>query len=176
MDTLRRLPLEQPLLGFLMQGPLHGYDLHRRAVQELGQIWYLGISHVYGALKQLEQAGLVERTSASQESRRARRVYRITPAGRQCFHDWVRQPVVTMRRVRVEFLAKLYFFRALGLEGVEGLVTAQEAVCRERLAYLEQQAAQCAPGDFARLAFDFRRRQVAAILDWLVACREELGA
>jgi len=170
------LPLEQPLLGFLMQGPLHGYDLHRRVKQELGQVWYVGISHVYGGLKQLEQAGWVECVSAPQRGRRVRRVYRITPAGREHFRAWVQQPVAKMRRVRVEFLAKLYFFRALGLEGVEALVAAQEAVCRERLMRLEQQAAQCAPEDFARLVFDFRRRQVAAILDWLAAWQEEWGA
>lgn len=176
MKTLRRLPLEQLLLGFLMQGPLHGYDLHRRVERELGQVWYVGLSHVYGALKQLEQAGLVECDSASRRNRRERRIYRITPAGREHFCAWVRQPVATMRRVRVEFLVKLYFFRALGLEGIGELVAAQEAVCRERLARLEQQAAQCAPADFARLVFDFRRRQVAAILEWLTVCREELGA
>ena len=34
--TRRRLPLEKVLLGFLMQGPLHGYDLHRRVETELG--------------------------------------------------------------------------------------------------------------------------------------------
>jgi DNA-binding PadR family transcriptional regulator len=175
MDDQRRLPLEQPLLGFLMQGPLHGYDLHRRAVDELGPLWYMGISHVYGALKQLERAGLVECAPGPQESRRTRRIYRITPAGRKRFRDWVQQPVPTMRRMRVEFLAKLYFFRAQSLAGGGELITAQEEVCRERAARLEQQAAQCVPGDFARLVFDFRRRQVEAILEWLAACREELG-
>jgi DNA-binding PadR family transcriptional regulator len=175
MHDQRRLPLEQPLLGFLMQGPLHGYDLHRRAEEELGQVWYMGISHVYGALQQLERAGLVECASGSQRSRRIRRVYRITASGRKHFRDWVQQPVPAMRRVRVEFLAKLYFFRALRLEGAAGLIAAQEAICQERMARLEQQAAQCAPGDFARLVLDFRRRQVEAILEWLAACREGLG-
>ncbi len=176
MSGERRLPLEQPILGFLMQGPLHGYDLHRRAMDELGSLWYMGISHIYGALKQLERGGLVECVAGPRENRRTRKVYRITPAGRKSFRAWVRQPVTTMRRVRVEFLAKLYFLRALGLGGAAELIAAQEAVCRERLAYLEQRAAQCAPGDFDRLVFDFRRRQVEAILEWLVACREEWSA
>ena len=69
MNSQRRLPLDQALLGFLMQGPMHGYDLHRRAESELGRIWYMGLSNVYGALKRLEQTGQVESTLSPQESR-----------------------------------------------------------------------------------------------------------
>jgi len=173
MNGRRRLPLEQALLGFLMDGLMHGYDLHRRVEDELGRIWYMGISNVYGALKRLERAGQVESTLSPQESRPPRKVYRITPAGRESFLDWIQQPVPTMRDMRVEFPAKLYFFHALGLEGARELIAAQETVCRERIERLERSAAQCGPHDFDRLVFDFRRRQVGAILEWLKSCREE---
>lgn len=69
-------------------------------------------------------------------------------------------------------LAKLYFFRALGLGGDEELIAAQEAVCRERVERLERSAAQCDLQDFNRLVFDFRRRHIEAILDRLQVCRE----
>ena len=175
MSDRRRLPLEQALLGFLMQGRMHGYDLHQRVEDELGVIWYMGISNIYGALKRLEQVGHVESTLSPQEGRPPRKVYRITPAGRRSFLDWVRRPIPTMRDIRVEFLAKLYFFRALGLEGAEELIVAQEAICRERVARLEQSAAQCSPHDFNRLVYDFRRCQIEAILDWLQVCRRRIS-
>ncbi len=174
MNGRRRLPLEQALLGLLMQEPVHGYDLYQRVEDELGVVWYMGISNIYGALKRLEHAGQVEFTLSPQEGRPPRKVYRITSAGERSFLDWVRQSVPTMRDMRVEFLAKLYFFRALGLEGVGGLIAAQEAVCRERVERLERSAAQCGRRDFNRLVYDFRRRQVEAILDWLQMCREEM--
>jgi len=173
MEHPRREPLEVAILGFLMQGPLHGYDLHRRVEDELGRIWTIGLSNLYGALKRLEKAGQITCTLTPQESRPPRKVYTITPAGRDIFLDWVQHPVPAMRKVRIEFLAKLYFHRTLNLEGTAALIAAQEAMCRERIAGLEQSAAQCAPHDFARLVFDFRRRQVQAILDWLAACRQE---
>ena len=47
MSRRQRLPMEQALLGFLLEGPKHGYDLHQRVEEELGQIWYMGISNVY---------------------------------------------------------------------------------------------------------------------------------
>ena len=173
MDHHQREPLEVAILGFLMQGPLHGYDLHRRVEGELGRIWTIGLSNLYGALKRLEKAGYITCTLAPQENRPPRKVYALWPAGQEEFLDWVQRPVRAMREVRIALLAKLYFHRMLDLEGTAALIAAQEAICRERVTWLEQSAAQCAPHDFARLVFDFRRRQVQAILDWLAACRQE---
>jgi PadR family transcriptional regulator AphA len=173
MSDRRRLSMEQALLGFLMGGAAHGYELHGRVEEELGRIWTMGVSNIYGALKRLEQAGQVESTLTPQENRPPRKVYRITPAGRRSFLGWVQRAVPSIRDMRVEFPAKLYFFHALGLEGAGELLVAQEAVCRERIERLERRAARCSPRDFDRLVFDFRRRQIEAILAWLKYCGEE---
>lgn len=173
MSQRPRLPLEQALLGLLMKGSMHGYDLHRRTKSELGRIWYMGMSNVYNALKRLEQSGYVESTLTPQEGHPPRKVYRITRAGRQAFRDWVRQPAPNMRRLRVELLAKLYFLRTLGLKGAEKLIADQQAICRERIARLEDSTTSCEPDDFDRLVFDFRRRQVVSIMEWLEEYQEE---
>ncbi len=169
----RRLPLEQALLGFLMREPMHGYDLHQQVEAELGEIWYMGISNIYGALKRLEQSGQVESDFVPRNDRPSRKVYRITLTGEQSFLGWLQQPIPAMREMRVEFPAKLHFFRALGLAGVDDLIAAQEAVCRERVVRLEQGMGRCSPHDVNWLVFDFRRRQIEAIIDWLQVCREE---
>jgi len=173
MGRRKRLPLEQVLLGFLMQEPMHGYDLHQQIEADLDEIWYIGISNVYSALKRLEQSSKVKSTLVQQESHPSRKVYTITSAGEQSFLDWLHQSITTMRRVRVEFPTKLYFFRALRLENMDDLIAAQEAVCRRYAKRMEQQAAQCSPHDINRLAFDFRRRQIEAIINWLQFCRQE---
>jgi DNA-binding PadR family transcriptional regulator len=153
---------------------MHGYDLHRRAQDELGHIWHMGISNIYGALKQLKKVGHVESTLTPQDTRPPRKVYRITRSGRKSFRNWVKQPVPSIRRLRVEFLAKLYFLHTLGLKGAEELIAAQEVICQERIAGIEQALAECDPQDFSRLVFDFRHRQIKAILNWLKACRRKL--
>jgi DNA-binding PadR family transcriptional regulator len=158
--------LEQVLLGFLMHDQLHGYALHQRAEEELGRIWYIGISNVYGTLKDLEESGHVE-SSLDERSYPPRTVYRITADGRENFLAWVRAPVRAIRDLRVELLAKLYFFRALRLDGVQALLAAQEAFCRERLEQLRPRAAEGRQNDFTRLVADFRRHRIQATLDWL---------
>jgi DNA-binding PadR family transcriptional regulator len=174
MSEQRRLPLEQALLGFLVQGSMHGYDLHRHTQEELGHIWHMGISNVYGAMKKLEKEGYVESTLSPQDSRPPRKVYRITRSGRESFRNWVKQPVPNIRRLRVEFLAKLYFLHTLGMHGVEDLIVAQKAICQERIARLKQGVTECEPQDFDRLVFDFRIHQIEAILDWLETCQKKL--
>jgi DNA-binding PadR family transcriptional regulator len=159
-------PLEQALLGFLMQDSAHGYALHQRAEEELGRIWYIGISNVYGTLKDLEETGQV-RSSRDEEGYPPRKVYRITAKGRENFLAWVREPVPAVRDMRVELLAKLYFFHTLGLEGREDFLDAQEAWCRERLEYLEQDTVQRPHDQFERMVSDFRRHRIQATLDWL---------
>lgn len=154
-----------------MQGPAHGYALHQRADEELGRIWYMGMSNVYGTLKDVEASGLVE-VSLDQDSYPPRKVYAITPAGRESFLAWVRDPVPAIRDMRVEFLAKLYFFSTLNLEGAERLLEAQRTICRQRLEELEQRAAEGTEEAFERIVSAFRRRRIEASIDWLRACQE----
>lgn len=164
-------PLDQALLGFLLQGATHGYALHERAEKDLGRIWTMGMSNVYGTLKQLEDAGYVDLT-VDDESYPPRKVYSITSGGRQRFLGWVREPVPAMRDMRVEFLAKLYFFHTLNLDGMSALLEAQRQACRERLDELEK-GAQGGEDSFERLVYDFRRRRIEATLDWLRTVEDE---
>ncbi len=161
------LPLDQLALGFLMSGPAHGYDLHRRIARELGPVWRVGMGHLYNALRDLERAGRVQSTLIPQADRPPRKIYAITLAGQEAFLEWVRRPVPAVRDLRTEFLAKLYFLRALGLAGWAELVEAQRALLAARLAQLDVQYARTDPAAFHRLVLDLRRRQTRAALEWL---------
>lgn len=158
------------LLGLLMRGPMHGYELHQQYERELGQVWRAGMSQVYGLLKDLEEAGQVEARVEQQESRPARKIYSLTPAGRQAFRQWVRQPVKNTRDIRVLFLEKLYFLRQLGLEGSGELIEAQKALCRERADDVARRAAELGADDFETLVLGFRHHQLEAIIEWLDEC------
>ena len=101
---------EFALLGFLVAGPDHGYDLHQRFVTELGYVWHLSQSQAYAILKRLENKGdisvhLVEQTKLPDRQR-----LRITPQGRRRFMDWLgRGAASNARGIRLEFLTRLYF-------------------------------------------------------------------
>lgn len=161
------------LLGLLMSGPRHGYELYQEFERELGRVWALGLSNLYAQLKQLEEAGLVEVHREPQASRPARKVYHLTAEGHAAFLAWVRQPTPYLRHIRVEFLARLYFFQRLGLEGLDQLVGRQQAVCQEQIERFEQLAAG-ADKSFRRCVLEFRRGQLEAVVRWLDRCLEIL--
>jgi PadR family transcriptional regulator PadR len=73
--------LDGILLAVLEPGPLHGYAIMEALrVRSAGQV-DLPTGTVYPALHRLERAGLAAATW-SQDGGRRRRVYRLTPAGR----------------------------------------------------------------------------------------------
>jgi PadR family transcriptional regulator AphA len=159
------------LLGFLMAHPQHGYELHQEFSRDLGQVWRVGLSQIYAQLKQMEEAGLVAAQTEPQPNRPPRRVYHITPAGREAFLEWVHRPTPNLRNIRLEFLARLYFFRRLGLPGLDQLVAEQQALYSGRVESLARAAAQ-ADDDFARLVLEFRQGQIKAAVRWLDRCLE----
>lgn len=161
------------LLGLLLAEPRHGYDLYQEFSRELGRVWDLGMSNLYAQLKQLEEAGLVEARTEPQPGRPVRRIYRLTPDGHAVFLEWVRQPTPYLRRIRVEFLVRLYFFRRLGLDGLDGLVARQQEVCQVQMERFERLSAE-ADDAFRRCVLEFRRGQLQAVVRWLDRCLEIL--
>jgi len=161
------------LLGLLMSGSRHGYELYQEFSGELGRVWELGLSNLYAQLKQLEETGLVEAQMEPQPSRPPRKVYHLTPEGRAFFLDWIQQPTPYLRHIRVEFLARLYFYQRLALDGLGDLVTAQQAVCQAQIERFERLAAE-ADDEFRRCVLEFRRGQLEAVIGWLDHCLEIL--
>jgi DNA-binding PadR family transcriptional regulator len=80
--------LQALILGLLIDGPTHGYELRKRLALTLGPLRALSFGSLYGNLKRLERAEFVERQTAS-VGRRSKVVYAITDAGRGYFQKWI---------------------------------------------------------------------------------------
>ena len=85
--------LELAVLGLLHENPMHGYELRKRLSTVLGPFRALSYGTLYPSLRRLADRGWItasEDDDAARASRRARVVYRLTPAGEQRFADLVR--------------------------------------------------------------------------------------
>jgi DNA-binding PadR family transcriptional regulator len=170
-ETISPQPI---LLGLLMSRPRHGYDLYQEFEAELGRVWQMGMSQLYAHLHQLEVAGLVAAHTEPQAGRPPRKVYHLTAEGQTAFDEWLRQPTAYVRHLRVEFLARLYFYRHLALPGVEQLVAAQKEVCQAQMLRFARLAAG-ETDDFGRLVLEFRQGQLQAVVHWLDRCLATLA-
>lgn len=166
-------PVEYAVLGLLAQGPRHGYRLKKEIERDLRPIWRIATSRLYLALSRLEGRGLI-RGDPRPSGGRARRVYRLTPAGREALWEWLRRPVPAPRDLRVEFLAKLYFLRRLSPEEIPALIRAEiRALMALRDGLLRDEAP---PMDTTMWEYirEFRLGQIEAALGWLEHLAERL--
>jgi PadR family transcriptional regulator, regulatory protein AphA len=167
-----RNPAEFPILGFLMNGPAHGYDICSKLSESLGHVRRLGRSHVYAVLVGMEKHGLVGHERVDQETRPARKVFRITHKGREVFMEWVRSPVGNVRDIRLEFLTKLYFAEIHSPEAVDHLVTDQLSVCGKSLERMKDIGQLCKTGTQGYVV-DFRLSMINATRSWLLRLRNQ---
>lgn len=102
------------ILGLLAHGPRSGYDIKAVVDRSTRFFWAGSYGQIYPELRRLEQEGLVEGEDAP-NGRRARRVYRLTRAGRDALEAWLVGPIVTVE-LRDESLLRLFFADALPRE------------------------------------------------------------
>jgi len=175
----RRLHLpEYALLGFLLLGSNHGYELHRRMSAELGGIWRISQSQAYAVLKRLEMRGHLTAARVEQEKLPAIQVLKLTPAGRRHFHAWLETPTASsVRAIRLEFITRLYFAEKLAPQSVLNLIEEQAASVRATLERLERTLHPAAEdGKFSRLSQQLRIRQLRSTIAWIEECRQEFGS
>jgi DNA-binding PadR family transcriptional regulator len=167
-----RISPEPALLGFLLDGPMHGYDLYKQAQQQLGAVWTLGMSQMYAIFNGYAARGWLRTRTQLQGSRPSRKILELTPAGRRAFEAWLDQPARGLREFRIDFFLRLYFARAAGVPAAKRLVERQMAATQKELERLR--ARETEADDFNRLAHSFRIQQLNTILRWLENHRADL--
>jgi len=167
---------EPALLGFLLDGPMHGYDLYKQVDAHLSLMWHIGMSQMYAIVNTYTTRGWIQPQVQSQELRPSKKILEITPVGRQAFADWLRQPAHGLREFRVDFFLRLYFARRLGVSAVQALINQQMTVVRLELKGLDEHrnAATAEEDTLIQLTRNFRIQQLTSILKWLETNRGQL--
>ncbi|MEM8484425.1 MAG: PadR family transcriptional regulator [Bacteroidota bacterium] len=167
---------EIALLGFLLDGPRHGYAMYKELTQtsDLWLVWRMKQSQFYALLARLASHGLLTSFKGEAEpGRPPRKMYQLTDAGRAAFEDWLKAPVQRGRQFRLDLLVKLFFAQKQGAQGVSTLLNMQQKTCNRWLQECTH-AARDAAQPYQRLVHKYRTGQIEAMLLWIDACREEL--
>jgi DNA-binding PadR family transcriptional regulator len=166
---------EYALLGFLIAGPSHGYDLHQRMTAELGHVWHVSQSQAYAILKRLENRGDITSQVVEQEKLPARQMLRITEAGRRRFFEWLELGIGrTARSIRLEFLTRLYFTQLHRPENMARIYKTQLLEIESTIARLESLLEHLPPEQvYNRLSLDLRLQQMRLIQGWMAEIRTQ---
>ena len=174
-------PARFVLLGLLLDGPRHGYDLARSFApgSALGEVVHLSASHLYALLGRLERDRLIRGHREEVGAYPPRRVYELTEAGRDAVLHWIDEPVEHPRDMRIDFPLKLYLARQLKGQGsVPGhraatLVERQRSLFSSYVDRLQREPEPPVAGDdaaFIALMREGRIGRLRAALTWLDRC------
>ncbi len=87
------MSLEHAILGFLNYRPYSGYDLKKIFDTTVRHFWPADQSQIYRTLSRMSKKGWTEIEVIRQESRPDRKLYHITPEGKEAFHHWLTTPL-----------------------------------------------------------------------------------
>lgn len=165
---------EMALLGLLYGEAGHGYDLHRKVVADLGQVWHLSQSQAYAILNRLEARGDISAEEIPQEKLPSRQLLRMTAQGREHFLAWLDATSGgSTRAIRMEFVTRLYFLNLYFPERLAQAFDRQRAEAQGHIQRLERMLAGLPEEQvYNRISLDMRLRQLRLILDWLDECRQ----
>ena len=163
-----------PLLALLAKEPAHGYQLKALLERTFGAAYPSpNIGQVYVTLQRLARDGLVTCEDVAQTSRPAKRVYELTPAGRDALAAWVEAPS-DGPRIRDEFFMKLALSPLTGDADRMALINRQRRHYLSLMRGLSGLAEQAGHGPIPRLLIEGAMLHLQADLDWLELCQQEL--
>ena len=161
------------LLGLVAEMPRHGYELDQVIQQRSMREWtQIGFSSIYFVLGKLQRLGLVatKRPTGANAGTKGRKVYSVTPAGRQALAT---QTVAALREVRPAYSSVLLGMinwpvlkREQALEALEARCKAIEAE-RARLGAI--QIAQQPLPDYVEALFEYSLGQLRAEAEWVAS-------
>ena len=165
-----KLSPEYALLGILMTGPKHGYEVHSYFSFYMNQFWRLSMSQVYALLKRMEKNRMVISKEEWQDKRPAKKIFSITHIGKERFIKWVHSPVNHVRDLRIEFMAKLFFLKKLNLMNASTIIDKQIEILQEKECTIHYSKEKIMD-DFQKALYSFKIKQINSAIEWLKECK-----
>jgi len=162
--------VREVLLALLAGEASHGYQLRARLALALGPLaGALNDGQVYVTLGRLEKAGLLSSRRVGQADRPDRKVYELTPAGRERVAEWL-EDTSWPKPAPAEFHLKLVAAAAAGLADPVGVVDRQRRGLLVGLGQAQRAALAEPEGSVAALLLEGVVLRLQADLRWLEAC------
>ncbi|MBA2681426.1 MAG: PadR family transcriptional regulator [Ktedonobacteraceae bacterium] len=156
------------ILGLLLRGPLHGYELYR-IIEAHGELYAdVKKANLYYLLDRLADEGdlEVEIESGAQGPRRERLVYTLTNQGREHFLKLLREILLTYEVIHTSVDTAIVFLSHLPLaEGIELLEERRRIVAARRAQFPPLPSTDTAP--LVRISIDHMVSLIDTELAWI---------
>jgi len=178
LNNMNNAELEIALLGFLVTGAKHGYELHKEISDPvgIGGVWHVKIGKMYSMLKKLEKQGLIKAISGQDGNRPPKTTYFLTKHGKSTFDDWMITPINHGRDLRILFLLKIYLMRKDEINIKKNVIFKQKVECeRWKERYRVDFKERYKENSFIWFVKKYRSSQIDGFINWLNWCGETIG-
>jgi len=170
---------ELAILSLIVEAPRHGYEIEQIIEQRGMREWTeIGFSTIYYLLKKLEKHGWIEgQVQHEPGPGPARRVYHVTPAGLEAWHDATLQLLSEPGPSDRSFLLGLANLPGIPRDEALRALRQYAAGLAERRQRIEQRMEEQAPlPRHVEILFEFSLALIEAQLEWLEQLMAELEA
>ncbi|KNZ41899.1 PadR family transcriptional regulator [Acetobacterium bakii] len=129
--------LKHVILGLLNRSSMSGYDITNEFHTTVSEFWTASHSQIYPELKKLTEEGLVTYEIQITGEVLEKKVYSITPKGKQQFINWLKIDVPMEPTPKSVFRLKIFFSDQLSPERRKYLLNSQILQHRQRLEHLK---------------------------------------
>lgn len=131
-------------LGALTMGAASGYEIKKKLEGSFRRFYEASYGSIYPALARLQADGLVSSVEMPQDGRPDKRVYSLTPAGRDKLAADLGEPLLP-DRIRSEFMVAMVFSALLPERTLSQLIDERLERYDEDIAFLESRGEEDLP-------------------------------
>lgn len=174
------MSLEHAILGFLAGGPMTGYDLKTRGFDRTAShVWTADQAQVYRTLDRLVKRRLATSRAVPQRGKPDRRLYSITPRGREELAAWLASRE-DLPPHRDPFLLRLLFASDLSDDDLLRLLADTRTAYMARLERIRARIAatpeRSREDAMRRLTMEASAASARAAVDWIDSCADRVRA
>jgi DNA-binding PadR family transcriptional regulator len=144
--------------------------------QHFGHMWSINYGQIYPNLKRMEEEGLVTKEEVVRSGTPDRKLYSITPRGKEAFAEWLASDPQGTMLLRDPFLLRFVFFgfgpKERALDQVDEQIRIYETQLEKRRENLRRWQRQ---GIYVRQMGELGLLLNEMILDWLKRSRKEIA-
>jgi DNA-binding PadR family transcriptional regulator len=165
------------ILGLLHYRNMHGYEIKRHIEQHFGHMWTINFGQIYPNLKSLEEDALIALSDVSPSERGGphKKLYAITPTGRETFARWLKNDEESRMFLRDPFLMRFIFFgfgdRGQAVAIIDKQIAQYEEQCLRRERHVARWKQR---GTYVRLVAELGVEFNRMYVEWLKRARQEI--
>lgn len=172
------MAVKYAILGLLHYKNMHGYRIKKHIERNFGHMWTINYGQIFKSLREMEAEGLVamEEIVPSEDGGPHKKLYSITPKGKEEFARWLESFPEKGMLIRDPFLLRFVFFEfgdsGKALEIIEEQIRVYEKQLerrRENLARWQHQ------NIYVRLIAELGLQFNELYLEWLRRAGEEIS-